>query len=60
LENIFESDTITIAEDCSSFLVAEQKTTELKFFSGKLYQKILITDYSNGYQTHRWDEIEGQ
>jgi hypothetical protein len=57
-DNIYDS--IIVAEDISSHLMSEQKTTELKFISGKLHQKVFITDYSNGYVSHRWDEVEGQ
>jgi hypothetical protein len=58
-DNIY--DTIIISDDVSNFLNTEQKTTELKFIDGKLYQKVLIINYGIVItQEERWDEIEGQ
>ena len=58
-ENIY--DTIVIGEDAGEFIIGEQKTNELKFIDGKLYQKIQIINYGDIISIEeRWDLIEGQ
>jgi hypothetical protein len=58
-DNIY--DTIIIGEDVSQFITSEQKTTELKFIDGKLYQKTHIIDYGDVISIEdRWDLVEGQ
>lgn len=59
-DNIYDSD-IIITEDASQFITAEQKTTELKFIDGKLYQKTNIINYGDIISIEeRWDLVEGQ
>ncbi len=58
-DNIY--DTIIIGEDAGEFITGEQKTNELKFIDGKLYQKIQIINYGDIISIEdRWDLIEGQ
>jgi adenylate kinase len=54
-------DTIIIGEDITEFMSGEQKTTELKFIDGKLYQKVQVINYGNVISIEdRWDLVEGQ
>jgi hypothetical protein len=58
-DNIY--DTIIIGEDISSFIETEQKTNDLKFIDGKLYQKVNLINYGDIVSIEeRWDLIEGQ
>lgn len=58
-DNIYE--TIIIGENGSEFIWHEQKTNELKFIDGKLYQKVNIISYGDIISIEeRWDIIEGQ
>jgi hypothetical protein len=58
-DNIY--DTIIIGENAGQFMSGEQKTTELKFIDGKLYQKINIITYGDIISIEeRWDLVEGQ
>lgn len=40
----------------------EQKTGDLKFIDGKLYQKVLVTRYVDTLfvKVEEWKEVEGQ
>lgn len=54
-------DTTIIGENPTSLIETEQKTSDLKFIDGKLYQKVLIINYGDIIiQEERWDIIEGQ
>ena len=54
-------DTIILGEDASQFITNEQKTNELKFVDGKLYQKVLTINWGDVItQDERWDLVEGQ
>lgn len=58
-DNIYE--TIIIGENGSEFMPDEQKTNELKFIDGKLYQKVNIITYGDVISIEeRWDIVEGQ
>jgi hypothetical protein len=59
-DNIYDGD-IIITDDAGQFILGEQKTNELRFINGKLYQKIITTNFnSNILIEERWELIEGQ
>ena len=58
--NIYDGD-IIITDDAGEFILGEQKTNELRFINGKLYQKIITTNFNSEITTdERWELIEGQ
>ena len=58
--NIYDGD-IIISDDAGEFILGEQKTNELRFINGRLYQKIITNNYHNEVTIdERWELVEGQ
>jgi hypothetical protein len=55
-------DTIIISENAGQFIDGPQKTNELKFMGGKLYQKVITINYGTEIitQDEHWELVEGQ
>lgn len=58
--NIYDGD-IIISDGAAEFILGEQKTNELRFINGRLYQKIITTNYNESISVdERWELVEGQ